>query len=187
MKFKLSPFLQSANGSLGELVYYELDGQLVGRRKAKPKDKLTAARSAHRQRVKLAAAWSRKTMTDPKQKAEYRTACRGHQTPYNIGFRDYLIAPVVEAIDLTGYTGKAGQSLWIKATDDFEVKQVEVMIWDAAGNLIEEGLAERGSNLTDWKYLTRTETIAGQSVRVQVTAVDRPGNRTVAERWQFLG
>jgi hypothetical protein len=187
MKIKLHPMVQSASGALGDMVYYELDGQAVARRLGeRSKKDPTAAQLAHREKVRKAAYWARATMADPVQKAEYRVKCEGHQTPYNIAVRDFLTAPVIERLDLAAYTGKAGGSVKIKASDDFQVQSVSVVIRDAANNLIEEGSAIRGADPKDWQYTTRVEVAGGSSVQVEVTAMDRPGNKAQQQQWQHL-
>ena len=103
------------------MVFYDLNGQTVGRQKGEFKDKRSPDQLAHRERVRRAAAWARQTVTDPRQRADYGAACRGHQTPYNLALRDYMRPPVIESVNLESYTGKAGESVRVKATDDFEV------------------------------------------------------------------
>lgn len=186
MKYKLNPLFKAASGQLGDLVFYELNGQPVSRRKGVFTDRRSQRQLAHRDRVKQAAKWAKATTADPKQKAEYRAACQGHQTPYNVAVRDFLTAPQVRGIDLGGYTGKQGEKLLIQAWDDFEVTEVSVALRNAEGHLIEEGPAEAVAGKGDWIYTAKTGVAGGQSVQVEVTAVDRPGNATVASRWQHL-
>lgn len=186
MKVKLSPFVQGISGSMGDMVFYELNGVPTARRKGVRTKPPTAGQLAHRERVKAAAAWARKTMADPQQRADYAAACKGHQTPYNLGLRDYLTAPVVESIDLSAYAGKAGDVLTFKATDDFEVKSVSVVIQDAENKVVEEGAAVRGVEANQWQYLAKTNLAAGKSVQVEVTAEDRPGNKAQLSQWQYF-
>ncbi len=186
MKFKLHPFVRGAHGSLGDLVFYDLNGEPVGRRKAKFVDKPTPGRLAHRERVKQAARWSKATLADPKQKADYAAACRGHQTPYNIAFRDFMTPPTIQAVHLEGYTGQKGQPIRVKASDDFEVTQVQLALRDGQNNVIEQGPAQWNATDQEWVYLTQSTVAPGQSVLVEATAMDRPGNRTQASQWQYL-
>jgi hypothetical protein len=186
MKVRYRPFVESTSGTLGGMIFYQLDGQEVMRRKPAYEDRPTQRQLAQRQRVREAAKWSRKTMADPAQKAIYQAACHGHLTPYNLGVRDFLRPPVVESIDLDDYTGGAGQRLRILAWDDFEVTRVEIVIRDAGGNLIEQGLAKRGSAENEWEYWTQSDVVGGSTVRVEVAAYDRPMHVTQASRWQLL-
>jgi hypothetical protein len=186
MKIKFSPFVQSASGSMGDMVFYELNGVPTARRKGVRTKPPTAGQLAHRERVKAAAAWSRKTMADPRQRAEYAASCQGHQTPYNLGVRDFLTSPVVESIDLAGYTGKVGDVLKFKIWDDFDVKAVTVVIHDAESKVVEEGLAVRGNEAKDWQYVAKTQVSQGKSVQIEVTAEDRPGNKAQLRQWQYF-
>ena len=91
---------------------------------------------------------------------------------------DFLNPPVIDEIDLGCYDGQAGSIIQIRATDDFEVSCVEVLICSASGDRIEAGPAARRSrNSACWVYKATTSVTPGISVRVEATAMDRPGNR----------
>ena len=186
MKIKFNPFVQSASGSMGDMVFYELNGIPTARRKGVRTKPPTPGQLAHRERVKAAAAWSRTTMADPRQRADYASRCQGHQTPYNLGLRDFLTPPVVESMDLSKYLGRAGDVLNFKVWDDFEVKSVSVVIRDADNKVVEQGVAARGSEVNDWQYVAKIDLAQGTSVQVEVTAEDRPGNKAELRQWQYF-
>jgi hypothetical protein len=186
MKITFNPAIKGASGSMGEWVYYTLAGKPVARRKAKFVDARSPNQLAHRERVRKAAAWSRETMADPDLKAEYRKACQGHQTPYNVGLRDYLTPPVVEAINVDDYQGKAGNVVKVKAWDDFQVVAVSIVMKDADGKVLEQGPAQLDNDLNEWQYVAKTNMAAGKAVLVEATALDRPGNKGESSRWQYL-
>ena len=101
---------------------------------------------------------------------------------------DFLNPPTIEAINLGDYDGQPGAAIFIRATDDFEVTRVEVVIFSDSGERIEGGPARREStSLAWWAYETTTSVPGGASVRVEAAATDRPGNRaTRVERCRGL-
>lgn len=89
----------------------------------------------------------------------------------------FLHAPAVDEIDLSSYTGKAGEAIRIRASDDFEVTGIEVSITDSNGAVLERGPAARVDGMPAWSYPTTTDLPAGQQVSIEVTATDRPGHK----------
>jgi len=102
------------------------------------------------------------------------------QPVFSVTIADFYNAPVVSEIDLSGYTGRSGEAIRIVATDDFEVASVGVRITNTNNAVVEEGPAARdGQNGSDWTYQSRTALPAGETVSIEVTATDRPGNKNV--------
>jgi len=101
-------------------------------------------------------------------------AAKPGQTAYNLAFMDARYAPTITALSVQGYAGRISDKIFIQATDDFKVVTVKVSIYNAAGNLIEEGDAVSDGVL--WMYVTTREnnTIAGS--KIVATAFDLPGN-----------
>jgi len=95
---------------------------------------------------------------------------------------DFLTAPEVQMIDLSGYGGRVGDRITIRATDDFEVVRVEVKITDINDVVIEQGAAVKSNVRSDgWLYATSADVASGPEVKVEVAAIDRPGNRGMKE------
>ncbi|MBI4658529.1 MAG: hypothetical protein HY735_06720 [Verrucomicrobia bacterium] len=81
-------------------------------------------------------------MADPETKTAYMArATAQSRTLFAVLISDFCHSPTVDDIDLSGYSERAGEKIQIRASDDFEVVQVEVKIKDAAGRLIEAGMA----------------------------------------------
>lgn len=95
------------------------------------------------------------------------------RTPYNVAMADFFHAPEILELDVTAWHGEAGQVIRIKAMDDVQVTQVNVVITDSAGAVLEQGAAAQSDNRW-WNYTT-TAAAAGDP-RVVVTARDLPGN-----------
>ena len=70
--------------------------------------------------------------------------------------------------------GRVGDPARIVTLDDFEVVSVDVVIRDAADAVLEQGPAA----LVDgkWTYAATTVVVAGETVTIEATAKDHPGN-----------
>jgi hypothetical protein len=180
--------LQGISGAIGNLVFYR---DASGNWCVKPKGKRTAPPSpkqiAHKERVRLAAAYGNMVKTDPALCAEYRLSCHGRMSPYHAALRDFLTPPTVIAIDLQTFSGQPGQLICVTATDDTRVMSVEVLIRHVTtGVIFEEGPTSQSVAPDRWVYTT-TRTIAGGTpLLVEVTAFDRPGNLGTAKVQYFL-
>jgi hypothetical protein len=80
---------------------------------------------------------------------------------------------------LKQHTGAIGDKIRIKATDDFQVTAVNVMITDKNGKLLEAGPAIRYARKpTMWIYTLTVANPDPVGTVIQVTALDRPKNMT---------
>ena len=185
-KVKLNQLIDGLSGRVGSLIFYQSDGQSLFRTVPRVRPERTARQKANSSRFQAAQIYAGRALSDPALKAAYKAACRGHQNPRNLAIRDALLAPVVESIDLDNYTGKPGQWVRVKATDDFRVVEVRVSLHGPASEFIEEGIAELSLDGSTWCYTTTTEVPAGQSVSVIAVAKDTPGNTAQCQRWHYL-
>jgi hypothetical protein len=99
------------------------------------------------------------------------------QTAYNLAVEDYLGKPEVVEIDIRGWHhGKAGQTILVKARDNFLVLSVRLMVWNGY-SLLEEGEAEQ-STLDGhvWEYITKTPVARQPGICLEAFAYDLPGN-----------
>jgi len=93
---------------------------------------------------------------------------------YNVAVGDWFNAPEIGEIDLSGWTGQAGEPIRIEAWDDVMVKRVTVMVADAEGVLLEQGAAVQEEGGLWWVYTT-TQAAPGQP-KVIAVAQDLPGH-----------
>jgi hypothetical protein len=182
----INKLIDSLSGHVGNFIFYEADGQNLSRTMPEIIAERTAKQKASSERFLAAQRYAATALADPLLKAAYKAACRGHQNPRNLAIRDALRLPVVESIDLDGFTGNPGQIVRVKATDDFRVVEVKVSVRGPAGELIEEGIAKLSSEASEWRYTTKVEVPSGQSVLVVAVARDNPGNTAEGQRWQYL-
>lgn len=178
-KVKLNPVMEQMRGKVGDLVFKRFQDEVVIARKPGRSGRApTPGQAAHRQRFRLAALYGKAVFADPIQRALYADAAKTRRkSAFALTVSDYLNAPAVDDIDLSAYAGNAGDLIAIRASDDFGVAGVTVVIRDAAGAVLEQGAAvnDRGA----WRYTASATVPPGQAVVVEVTATDRPGNKTV--------
>jgi hypothetical protein len=93
--------------------------------------------------------------------------------PYNVAMADWFHAPEILELDVAAWHGEVGQVIRIQAVDDVKVTQVNVVITDSAGAVLEQGAAVQAEGA--WWTYTTTAT-AGNASKVVVTARDLPGN-----------
>lgn len=119
----------------------------------------------------------------PESKALYASRVNMKmRSAYMVAMSDYLGVPKVHSVDTLDYHGVIGDPITVKATDDFMVTKVKIVITNAAGLLVEEGDAgpdTKKINLWGYKATAANPTLAGTKIRA--IAYDRPGNTGTAE------
>jgi hypothetical protein len=97
---------------------------------------------------------------------------------YCFALEDWFSGPRVLKIDVDAWTGRAGQSIRVKARDNLKVAAVAVVIRDAAGNVLEMGEAMPSpASGPWWTYTTQSRVPMNPFPCVEAIAVDLPGNR----------
>jgi hypothetical protein len=178
-KVKLNPVMEQMRGKIGDLVFkrYE-DEVIVSRKSSQTGATPTAGQAAHRERFRLAAVYASGVFAVPEDKKLYEDAANArHKPAFSVAVGDFLNAPTIDVVDLAAYTGKVGDPIVIRASDDFEVVSVTVVVRNAERGLLEQGPATlvQGS----WRYVAQTTMDPGLPLVIDVTATDRPGNKTV--------
>jgi hypothetical protein len=182
------PVVNALQGRIGRLVFvHEGDSVFVRQAPAPRKEPFSAAQMAGISKFRLATLWAKALLRDPVMKAAYARVCHGHLSPFNMAVRDYLTPPVLHHVDLAGYTGKVGDVIRIRATDDFRVVQVPVEIRTVAGDLVEAGVADRSSDVNgEWLYSVQVTVPAGTTLTIEVAALDLPGNRETSKVFHYI-
>jgi hypothetical protein len=182
-KVKLNPILERVRGKVGDLVFKRYEDEVVITQKPDFEGVTpTAAQLAHRERFREAALYGRLVMADPETKALYAEAAKDKGQPvFSLMVADFFNAPSVDEVDLSLYTGAIGDTIVIRARDDFDVTGVTVRLTDDAGNAIEHGAAvEAPADSGRWVYTATAAVATGTTVRIAVTATDRPGGAATA-------
>jgi hypothetical protein len=165
----------------------EVRGRLVVANRPKRKvGKLTArqqeASSKFLEAAKYASVHSQ--LAAAGEPSEYASGITGKKSNvYLVALSDFIVAPTVHFIEAPKYKGVIGETITIKATDDFRVASVEVTITDGNGAQLESGNArvEDPKYPFTWAYKT---TVANQAVAgtiIRATAMDVAKNRTSFE------
>jgi hypothetical protein len=178
-KIKTNPVLEQIRGKVGDLVFKRYNQEIIMTRSPRQSGKApTASQLAVRENFRLATVYGKSVMADPKTLSLYETKARAQGTPvFALAVADFFNAPAVDEIDLSNYTGKTGETIHIRASDDFEVAGVGVVIHNAGGAVLEQGAATASGDGT-WNYTATTNLPAGQTVSIDVTATDLPGHKT---------
>ena len=167
--------VQGISGSLGDQVVFKhySDGRtILSKKPTFPADRVfTEKQQDHQSGFKEAAAYAKRAA---RTEAIYAEIASGtSKTAYNVALADWFRPPEIGAIDLSGWTGQAGESIRVKAVDDVRVTRVMVVISDEAGVAIEQGAAVQVDDL--WWVYTTTQAVPGHT-RVIAAAQDLPGN-----------
>ena len=167
-------------GKIGGLVVAKHGAGFIIRKRPERQRLQPTVRQQHRfDAFTAAVAYARSVVADPAQKAVYTAAGRSSgRRAYHLAVADAMHSPAIHDIDVSGYTGRAGQRIVIEATDDFGVDAVTVTVRDATGEIAETGTATARMEDRSWEYTTRSDVPPGQAVVIEVTATDRPGNVT---------
>ena len=185
MKIELNHMFRRIHGLMDDVVYRRSrNGIISGIKPAQTDRPLTAAQLRVQDRFTEAASYATAVLADPVLAAPYLAAARAEndRPVRTIIMADYLNPPVVREIDLARYSGRVGDPILIKASDDFELVTVKVRIKNAAGNIVEEGLATKGA--TRWIYSGRVIVPTDQNLLIEAEAADRAGNeRALSESW----
>ena len=139
----------------------------------------TANQKAWQLKFKSFVDYGKVASKAPATRDGYMAARKKGQSAYNVAFRDARYAPEVTAITAKGYTGRAGDIIYVQAKDDFMVTAVKVMIYSASGELIEEGNAVTDDIL--WMYQASGNNSNIEGSKIVAKAYDLPGNEGVKE------
>ena len=183
-KVKLNLVLEQVRGQVGDLVFKRYgEGVVISRKPDMAGREPTEAQLAARERFRQAALYGKMVMADPETRTLYEKAAKAKGKPvFSLTVADFFNAPSVDEVDLSGYTGAVGDQIVIRASDDFDVVGVSVALTDAEGNAIESGVAvETAPNSGRWVYTATAAVGTGTTVRIAVTATDRPGGVAAAE------
>jgi hypothetical protein len=170
---------EGLRGQVGNFVYRRrrADGKIfVSRHPGEQEAEPTDAQLSVRERFQQAAIYGRSVISDPQLKAEYKAAVKPGQSAYNVAVADFFYAPDIGEVDMSRYSGQAGDEIRINVTDDFSVQQVSVKIENADATFVEEGQAVLSPDGLSWIYTATAvnESLSGD--KITVTATDRPRN-----------
>lgn len=179
-KVVLAPAFEAIRGHIGNMVYKKWqEEEIVGKMPDFTGVVPTEDQVAQRDKFGLAVVYGKSVMVDPTTKAVYTGVSKTRGIPvFALTVADFLNPPVVDEIDLSAYTGKIGEKIKVRASDDVEVTGVSVAIRDQGGAVLEQGAAAITAGSGVWSYTTTTALAEGQAVSIEVSATDLPGHKT---------
>ncbi|CAN5396416.1 hypothetical protein BH09BAC3_BH09BAC3_38080 [soil metagenome] len=145
----------------------------------RPKASKSIKRKAANDGLIEANIWAKAILLKPEVKELYSKKISARfPSAHTVAVSDYLEAPKVHYINLKSHTGAVGDKIRIKATDNFGVVSVDVIISDANGVELEKGKAVRYARKpVMWIYmLTKANPVLAGTV-IQAIAWDRPGHK----------
>jgi hypothetical protein len=145
----------------------------------KPK-KQSPIQKENRSKFKRATIYAKNMMKDPVKKAEYKEIAKKLQLPnaYTAAITDYMRNPQIEALDLTSYSGRADEEIKVTVSKKgFEIQEVEVIVVDQNGEVIEEGKASKGL-ANEWTYKTSIEIEERETAKFLIRVRDKSGSIT---------
>lgn len=179
-KINKNLLVRGARGHMGRQFVYRKHGNdtlMTRMPEVNPDQVPTDEQTRVRDLFTEAAVYAKGAIADPELKTEYRKKAKPGRTAFNIAFRDYLKAPVVQSINVTRYTGVPGSTIEVSAKDDFRVVAVSVSIYNDVGTLLEQGNAVLNPvNRNKWVYTATVPNAALAGAIVRAIALDLPGN-----------
>ncbi|MEJ1241439.1 hypothetical protein WBG78_25050 [Chryseolinea sp. T2] len=163
----------------GHLSHKAIPGRRAPVKTAGNKKTKLFAKSTHQADIMDAMQYARIQMEDPEARTLYEShAMVKGRTGRSLALFDYLIAPTIKKIDATKYTGVVGETIRIRAVDDFMVVTVGVLICNTLGEVIERGAAVPQIVQDQWVYRIKEWNDCLAGCTVVVSAHDVAGNVT---------
>ncbi|MCE9645288.1 MAG: hypothetical protein K8S20_04750 [Chloroflexi bacterium] len=166
--------IKGLSGSIGDQLVIKQDkaGRTIVA--ASPADDpnrvFTAAQRQVQEKFREASAYAK----EAKDQEVYVEKAKGTpKIPSNVAMADWFHAPEVTEIDASAWHGGVGETIRVRAVDDVQVTQVQVVITDSAGAVLEQGPAAPADG-NWWTYTTKAT--ASNGPRVIASARDLPGH-----------
>jgi hypothetical protein len=166
------------SGKIGDLlVFRQVDGKTVISKVPEPPKKVSEKQAEQRRRFRQAVIYAKSAVESPDTKEIYgKMAAKKGRTPFIVAVADFLHVPEIRHIDLSNYSGQAGDTIRIEAEDDAMVKYVHVSIITSEGTLIEEGQATPDISGYIWTYAAKEDNDRSNYGKIVVSISDLPGN-----------
>ncbi|MEK6481230.1 hypothetical protein WJR50_27050 [Catalinimonas sp. 4WD22] len=170
------------SGSIGrQIVFRQLGGKTIVSAMPNMPEERSEAQKKQSARFREAVKYAQHVLDDPALLATYAVKTQSNKSPYCQAIADYLNLPVIVAVKLDAFEKKAGNRLWIQATDDHLITKVHCLFCEADGSLLEQGLADLDEYENEWVYTLKYTHTHHQELRLVVRITDLPGNSIVRE------
>jgi len=177
--------MYGARGKVGNLVVFKNFGEnqtvISKRRKKIVNPRYTVNQERTKDKFREGVVYAKGIIADPDLTAIYKRAARPGISVYNLALADFCKSPEIKTIDYTSYLGNVGDTISVRAIDNFRVTAVKVSIFSAAGALLEAGSAVITLNSVDWRYTCTIANPLPNGSVIRCEASDFPGNLTTKE------
>lgn len=182
-KVKKNTVTQDPSEKLGNNLVFRHRGDqtIVAVAPQKTKREPTEAQQRQNRKFRNATIYGKQAIQDSTVRAAYQAQAKDGQSAYNVAIADYLNAPSIEELELGAYQGAKGSEFVLPVVDDYLVTEVSVALYNRAGALVEEGLAQQHENGVDWVYTTQKQNAEVKGSKLIVRASDLPGNTVEKE------
>ena len=177
-KQKNNIIMRSTRGMIGGQVVFKKragKGYVAAAPEVDENRKPTIAQQAVRERFGRSLTYAKLAIKDPSVKKAYKAVALRNQSAFNVAFSDAQHAPEVTAVITDGYNGAVGNTIVVRATDDFKVTSVKVALRNANDEVIEEGPAVLNTDDL-WLYTTKQSNPNVSGTKIKATAFDMPEN-----------
>lgn len=171
---------QGMSGNVGKQIVFKRYGNRTIVSKMPDMSNVKKSKKQKDQNLKFreAAGYARSQMANPVSKAEYQAKVKGMQRAYNLAIADFYNAPEIRQVETRKFFSDKVISLVV--LDDFKVTKVNLIITDHDGVVLDQGEAQELGEWI-WKYTTDKDYSDYSSVKILVSAWDKPGNKTIFE------
>lgn len=183
MELLENDLVEGSSGKFGKKLVYRRRGDktIIARRPYKRRDANTPRQQEIRETFAEGILYAKTVIADEAKKAVYQEKVKGYQTAFNLALSDFCKAPQITKHNVSEYSGQPGDTISIRAIDDFKVEWVKLVIRDSDDAVLEEGLAILSTNGADWIYTATVANLPLQGTRLIMSAADLPGNVTTQE------
>jgi hypothetical protein len=188
-KIRKNAVVQGASGKFGDsIVFRQLaDGQTIITQAPRPDPnrEKKPGEIANQNRFQQAIIYGKAAKSNPElnQLYENEAAKKPLHSAFNVAVADYMKAPSIQAVDVSKYSGKIGDTITITATDDFQVKEVLVTIFNPDGSISDHGMAINDpSDTNKWLWIASNTNPSLTGDKIVVTASDLPGSLATLEK-----
>ncbi len=157
---------------------------VISNHRPRPNTKVSPARAAVLEKFREAVQYAKQQMGLPASRELYKTGITSKlRSAYVVALGDCLAAPKVHFIETIDYCGNVGDTIAVKATDDFMVTGIKIVITAGDGTVIEEGEAGPDiQRINIWSYQATVANPSLPGTTIKALAFDRPGNKATLER-----
>jgi hypothetical protein len=178
-KSKNNVLTHGLSGKIGDLIVFkQRDGKTYVSAAPRKAERESEKQKEHRNRFRKAASYAKEAQYEDNYLA---VATQKGKPAYNLAIADFFNAPNIEKVDVSNYSGKAGDVILITVIDDFAVKAVTVRIIDNEGVLIEESSAVQSELDYEWVFTAQQNTDNLSGYKLEVLASDIPHNLSIYE------